>query len=236
MSYSSYLFRLHWCESVSILGYTRAIERDTIIVNKLYSQFNSSDYTGVGVRTFVDTREQSVWSDCTCARVSVDRHYVQFLQTASLPTDDTSLPIKSYKFTVHWRYCKGINKHDHSLYLQKFMQVCETNQSVNVIPHSNQTRPPQIPSLCVLDRIVAVESALTLANLHFSSSTMHASCTLQLYIAGACHEFSDSQADQCCWMSSLDWVKLTRLLITTRIWLWESGDLSYSLEQVCYPH
>ena len=33
VSYNSYLFRLHWCESVSILGYTRAIERDTIIVN-----------------------------------------------------------------------------------------------------------------------------------------------------------------------------------------------------------
>ena len=65
---------VHWglCNIVSILGYTRAIERDTIIVNKLYSQFNSSDYTGVGVRAFVYTREQSVWSDCTCARVSVD--------------------------------------------------------------------------------------------------------------------------------------------------------------------
>ena len=58
------------------------------------------------------------------------------------------------------------------MYLQQFKQVCETNQSVNVIPHSNQTR----------HRIVAVESALTLANLHFSSSTMQVvpfNCTLQ---------------------------------------------------------
>ena len=188
VSYSSYLFRQHWCESVSILGYTRAIERDTIIVNKLYSQFNSSDYTGVGVRAFVDTREQSVWSDCTCARVSVDTDtpfssYKQ--QVCPLTILVCRLKVTSLLYTA---YCKGINKHDHSLYLQQFMQVCETNQSVNVIPHSNQTR----------HRIVAVESALTLANLHFSSSTMHASCTLQLYIAGACHEFSDSQADQCC--------------------------------------
>ena len=56
----------------SVYWVTHELERDTIIVNKLYSQFNSSDYTGVGVRAFVDTREQSVWLDCTCARVSVD--------------------------------------------------------------------------------------------------------------------------------------------------------------------
>ena len=146
------------------------------------------------MRAFVDTREQSVWSDCTCSRVSVDTDTTfksykrqvcpltilvcRLKVTCLLSTDDTAkTSINMITLCTCNNLCRFV-KH---------------NQSVNVIPHSNQGKSTCGPQS--RHRIVAVESAHLLTYTFLQNPP---SCTLQLYIAGACHEFSDSQADQCC--------------------------------------